>query len=65
MQRDRAAVGNGALRVARGMKGKPTRKPRFKVEPHSLGFKPGIDTDRLNQLLDELETDEYARRSDR
>ena len=55
----------GALRVARGMKGNPPRKPRVKVEPHSLSFKPGIDTDRLNQLMDELEADEYARRADR
>ena len=36
--------------------------PVFKVEPHAFGFKPGIDTDRLNQLVDEMEADEAARK---
>ena len=31
---------------------------RFKVKPHAFGFKPGVDVDRLNQLADELETEE-------
>ena len=33
---------------------------RFKVRPHAFNFKPGVDTDRLNQLADELETAEIA-----
>ena len=49
---------NDALRLALGTGGKPLRPPHFKVEPHAFGFKPGIDTDRLNQLVDELEIDE-------
>ena len=49
------------MRVGLGMRGKPPRPRRFKVQPHAFAFKPGIDVDRLNQLVDELEVDERAR----
>ena len=58
--RSMKAVVNDALRVGLGIRGKPPRVPCFKVEPHAFGFKPGIDTDRLNQLVDEMEADEVA-----
>ncbi len=29
--------------------------PNFQVEPHSCGFKPGVDLDKLSQLVDELD----------
>lgn len=61
-ERSMKAVVNDALRLGLGMRGKPPRPPRFKVEPHAFGFKAGIDTDRLNQLVDELEAEEHARR---
>lgn len=32
----------------------------FRVQPHSCGFRPGIDTAKLNQLVDELELEEAA-----
>ena len=54
------AVVNEALRSGLRMMGKPRRPPRFKVQPHSLGVKPGYDLDHLHQLLDELSTDEAA-----
>ena len=38
------------------------KKPKFKVETFALEFKPGIDPNRLNQLVDELEAEEYARK---
>ena len=57
----KAAV-NEALRLGLGLAGKPPRAPRFEVQPHAFGFKPGIDLDRLNQLADELEVEEAARR---
>ena len=60
--RSMKAVVNDALRVGLGLRGKPSRAPLFRVEPHAFGFKPGIDTDRLNQLVDEMEADEVARR---
>lgn len=34
-----------------------SRKP-FRVKPHDLGFKPGIDLNKLNQLVGELEDEE-------
>ena len=64
-ERSMKAVVNDALRLGLGMRGKPPRPPRFKVEPHAFGFKAGIDTDRLNQLVDELEAEEHARRPHR
>ena len=59
--RSMKAVVNDALRIGLGMQGKPRRSSRFKVQPHAVAFKPGIDTDRLNQLVDELEAEERAR----
>lgn len=39
-----------------------TREPseRYVVEPHAGGFRPGIDPDKLNQLVDELEICEFT-----
>jgi len=53
---------NQALRS--GLKAVEQEKKRapFKVIPHSFGFKPGIDLNRLNQLVDELESEEYVRK---
>jgi hypothetical protein len=54
-------VVNEALRLGLGFAGKPPRAARFEVQPHAFGFKPGIDLDRLNQLVDEMEAEETAR----
>lgn len=56
------AVVNDALRRGFGLMGKAAPPKRFEVRPHSFGFKPGIDLDRLNQLTDELESEETARK---
>ena len=56
------AVVNEALRSGLGLSERREKPPRFEVRPHSFGFKPGVDLDRLNQLLDELEAEEAARR---
>ena len=55
-------VVNRALRIGLGMTDKPARPKRFRVQPHPFGFRPGIDPDRLNQLADELEASESARK---
>ena len=60
--RSMKAVVNDGLRVGLGMRGRPARPPHFEVEPHPLGVKAGIDADRLNQLVDELESEELARK---
>lgn len=56
------SVVNEALRFGLGLRGKAVKGPSFRVEPHAFGFKPGVDLDRLNQLVDELEAEEHARK---
>ena len=53
---------NEALRRGLALGGRPPRAPRFTVEAHAFGFKPGIDLDLLNQLSDEMEAEEAAQR---
>jgi hypothetical protein len=38
------------------------RRVTFRVEPHPLGFKRGVDLDKLGQMTDELEAEEFARK---
>jgi hypothetical protein len=59
------SVVNDAIRFGLGLATKRPRVPRFKVEPHAFGLRPGIDPDRLNQLADELEVDETIRKAGR
>lgn len=59
------SVVNEAIRQGLGLSGRQPRAPRFTVKPHALGLRPGVDPDRLNQLVDELEVDEGARKLDR
>jgi hypothetical protein len=56
----KAAV-NQALRAGLAVEDAPARVP-FRVIPHSFGFKPGIDLDKLGQLADQLEAEEFARK---
>lgn len=56
----KAAV-NQALRAGLAVEDAPTRVP-FRVVPHSFGFKPGIDLDKLGQLADQLEAEDFARK---
>ena len=56
------ALVNEALRSSLGLGARQEELPPFKVEPHSFGFKPGVDLNRLNQLVDELEAEEVVRK---
>lgn len=56
------AVVNDALACGLGLGGRTPRRPRFEVRPHAFGFKPGVDLDRLNQLVDELDAEAAARK---
>ncbi len=52
---------NDALR--RGLDPHPhttEARPPYVVKPHSGGFRPGVDPDKLNQLLDELEAGDFV-----
>ena len=48
----RAGLGGAAVAVRQG-------KPP-KTIPHSFGFRPGIDLDKLGQFADELEAEAFA-----
>jgi len=56
---------NSALR--RGLAGEGVSMPRPKVvtRTHSFGFKPGVDLDKLNQLVDELEAESFVAKQER
>lgn len=51
---------NRAIRAGLGGTAKAKRGAAPKTIPHSFGFEPGIDLDKLNQLADELEADAFA-----
>ncbi len=52
---------NSTLRAGlRQSKSEPTVP--FKVEPFSLGLRPGIDPNKLSQLLDDMDVEEYVRK---
>lgn len=50
-------VVNRSIRTGLGEAARPRRGPIPKTIPHSFGFRPGIDLDKLNQLADELEAE--------
>lgn len=56
------ATVNEALRRGFRSGAKPVRPPPFEVRPHAFGFKPGVDLDRINQLVDELEAEAAVRK---
>ena len=54
---------NRAIQSGLGEAARPWRGAR--TIPHSFGFRPGIDLDKLNQLADELESDAFVASSHR
>ncbi len=52
-------VVNEVIRSGLGIEARPVADPP-QVIPHSFGFRPGIDLDRLNQLADELEAEAFV-----
>lgn len=58
----KAAV-NEALRIGLGMTGKSIEPPPFQIRSFVNGLQPGIDPDKMNQLLDQLEAEEFVRKS--
>jgi hypothetical protein len=55
---------NNAIRAGLGDRASAQRGPAPKVIPHSFGFRPGVDLDKLGQLADELEAEAYADNQD-
>lgn len=52
---------NEALRIGLGVSSKPVSPPPFRVRSFVSGLRPGIDPDKMNQLVDELEAESYVR----
>ena len=50
-------VVNRTIRAGLGEAARPKHGPAPRTVPHSFGFAPGIDLDKLNQLVDELEAE--------
>ena len=55
-------VVNRALRVGLAAQENLSSPEPFAVEPHPCGFRSGIDMDKMNQLVDELEAEEFLRK---
>jgi hypothetical protein len=45
--------------------GQTKRRPRFKVDAHAFGFRPGIDLDRISRFADDVEDEETVARINR
>lgn len=55
---------NRTIRAGLGDAAAPHRHRAPKTISHSFGFRPGIDLDKLGQLVDELEADSFAEKND-
>lgn len=55
-------VVNDALRTGLGLTPENRGPKPFRVEPHDFGFKAGVNLDKMNQLVDELEAFEGSRK---
>jgi hypothetical protein len=53
---------NQAIRDGLKAEAKEKKRAPFKVIPHSFGFLPGIDQNKLGQLLDQLDAEEFVRK---
>lgn len=40
-------------------------QPRYTLQPHPSGFRPGIDEGKLNQLFDQLEVEDFIAKAPR
>lgn len=49
---------NRAIRSGLHDSDAPRTVPTPRTIPHSFGFRPGLDLDKLNQLVDELDAEE-------
>jgi hypothetical protein len=56
-------VVNRTIRAGLGEAAKARPHSTPKTIPHSFGFKPGIDLDKLGQLADELEAEAFVEAS--
>jgi hypothetical protein len=55
-------VVNDALRRGLQLPAKGARRAAYAVKPVRMAFRPGVDTDKLNELADELENEAVLRK---
>jgi hypothetical protein len=55
---------NRTIRAGLGEAATTRGQPAPKTIPHSFGFRPGVDLDKLGQLMDELEAEAFADKLD-
>jgi hypothetical protein len=53
---------NQTLRAGLAAQRHQRTRQRFVVRPHNGGLMPGIDLDKISQVLDEMEVEELGRR---
>jgi hypothetical protein len=51
---------NQLLRAGIQYRAQPPKPKRYRTQPRKLGLRTGFDPTKLNQLADELETDEFT-----
>jgi hypothetical protein len=52
---------NELIRLGLNSPARQDAQPKFTVQPHPSGFRPGIDPGKLNQLFDQLEVEDFHR----
>ncbi len=57
------AVVNDALRTYLGLKETASAREPFRVKPHDFRFAPGLELDKMNQLVDDLEAAAAAQKA--
>jgi hypothetical protein len=56
----RKKIINSLLRDGLASQSEPPQPKEFRTTTHRLGLRPGFDPAKLNQLADELETEEFV-----
>lgn len=56
---------NQAVRKGLSGAGPTGQREPFRTQPHAFEFKAGIDLDKLNQLVDEIDTEAFAEKQAR
>jgi hypothetical protein len=57
------AVVNEVLRTRLGLKADASRQEPFRVKPHAFRFAAGLDLDKMNRLVDDLEAAAVAQKA--
>jgi len=54
---------NDAIRTGLDVVEEKAKSRRYRVRPFRLGLKPGIDMDKINQTLAEMDAEEFLRKT--